>query len=221
LHAPSIGAFYESLDFIEKMVSTEINSATDNPLIFDNEVLSGGNFHGEPVALSLDLLNIILTKLSSFSERRVFRLLDEKLSELPAFLAEKPGLNSGLMILQYTAASLVSENKSLSFPSVDSIPTSANQEDYQSMGSISAIKCRRILKNAEKVVAIEFITACQALEFINEEPSPAVKKAYEVIRKHVKKLDEDKPLYKEIEKVANLIHNKEILKEVEKIVKIE
>ena len=215
------GAFYESLDFIEKMVSTEINSATDNPLIFDNEVLSGGNFHGEPVALSLDLLNIILTKLSSFSERRVFRLLDEKLSELPAFLAEKPGLNSGLMILQYTAASLVSENKSLSFPSVDSIPTSANQEDYQSMGSISAIKCRRILKNAEKVVAIEFITACQALEFINEEPSPAVKKAYEVIRKHVKKLDEDKPLYKEIEKVANLIHNKEIIKEVEKIVKIE
>ena len=213
------GAMYEALDFIKNIVTTEINSATDNPLIFDGEVISGGNFHGEPVAIALDLLNIILTKLSSFSERRIARLLDEKLSELPPFLAKDPGLNSGLMILQYIAASLTSENKSMAYPaSVDSIPTSANQEDYQSMGSIAARKCMQILKNAEKVVAIEYIVASQALDFFDLQPSPASKAAYNFIRKYVKAVEKDKAMYKEIEEVAKHVHEGNILKEVEKII---
>ncbi len=213
------GAMYEALDFIKGILEVEINSATDNPLIFENEVISGGNFHGEPVAIALDLLNIVLTKICSFSERRIYRLLDEKLSDLPPFLTKEPGLNSGLMILQYVAASLTSENKSMAYPaSVDSIPTSANQEDYQSMGSIGAIKCRKILRNAEKVIAIEYMVATQALDFIDLEPSPATKTAYKFIRKHVEKLREDRTLYKEIEKVSNLVHSGSILKEVEKVV---
>ncbi len=216
------GAMLESLKFIEKILSIEINSATDNPLVFDNDVISCGNFHGEPVAIALDLLNIILTKIASFSERRIARLIDEKISMLPPFLSYKPGINSGAMILQYVAASLTSENKSLAYPaSIDSIPTSANQEDYQSMGSVAARKTLQILKNSEKVIAIEFITASQALEFINEEPSIAARKAYEVIRKNIRKIEEDRPMYREIEKVAGLIHDGSIIKEVEKIVEME
>lgn len=216
--APQVfGAMYEALNFIKNILEVEINSATDNPLIFGEEVISGGNFHGEPIAIVTDLLNIILTKLSSFSERRVFRLLDKKLSDLPSFLSKMPGLNSGLMILQYVSASLTSENKSLVYPaSVDSIPTSANQEDYQSMGSISARKCLQILKNAEKVIAVEYIVASQALDFIDIEPSPASKTAYNLIRKSVKMLEEDRPMNDEIEKVADLIHRGLILREVER-----
>lgn len=216
--APQVfGAMYEALYFIKNIVEIEINSATDNPLIFGEEVISGGNFHGEPVAIAIDLLNIVLTKLSSFSERRVFRLLDKKLSGLPSFLTKMPGLNSGLMILQYVSASLTSENKSMAYPaSVDSIPASANQEDYQSMGSISARKCIQILKNAEKVIAIEYIVASQALDFINIEPSPASKIAHDLIRKNVKMMEEDRSMSDEIEKVADLVHRGIILKEVEK-----
>ncbi len=213
------GAMYEALDFIKKILEIEINSATDNPLIFGNEVISGGNFHGEPIAIALDLLNIVLTKICVFSERRVARLLDEKLSELPAFLAKEPGINSGLMILQYVSASLTSENKSMAYPaSVDSIPTSANQEDYQSMGSIAANKSIKILKNAEKVIAIEYIVATQALDFLDLEPSPASKKAHDFIRKYVDKIDEDRALYEEIEKISKFVHDGSILKEVEKVV---
>lgn len=209
------GAMIDSLSFIKSVIETEINSATDNPLIFENEIVSCGNFHGEPVAMALDLLNIILTKLSSFSERRIARMVDSKLSGLPPFLSTKPGLNSGMMIPQYVAASLVSENKNLSYPaSVDSIPTSANQEDYQSMGSIAARKTPVILKNAEHVIAIEFIVASQSLEFIDEKPSPAIKTAYNILRKYVPPLDEDRPLYKEIDKVAEVIKGGEIVKEL-------
>ncbi len=216
------GAMLDSLKFIEKILSIEINSATDNPLVFDENIISCGNFHGEPLAIPIDLLNIVLTKMASFSERRIARLIDEKLSMLPPFLSRKPGINSGAMILQYVAASLTSENKSLAYPaSVDSIPTSANQEDYQSMGSIGARKALQILRNSEKVIAIEFITASQALEFIDERPSPAIHKAYEAIRENVEELHEDRPMYGEIEKVAKLIHDGSILKEVEKIVKID
>ena len=212
------GAFYDSLDFVERILTVEINSATDNPLIFDNEVISGGNFHGEPVAIAIDLINIVLTKLSSFSERRIFRLLDEKLSNLPPFLAKDPGLNSGLMLLQYVAASLVSENKSLAYPaSVDSIPTSANQEDYQSMGSVGARKCMQIIKNAINVVAIEFIVASQALEFFDLSPSPATKAAYDVVRRYVDRVEKDRAMYGDVEKIANAIKAGEILQEVEKL----
>jgi len=216
------GAMIDYLSFIRKILEIEINSATDNPLVFENEVISCGNFHGEPIAIAIDLLNIILTKMASFSERRIARLIDEKLSGLPPFLSKKPGLNSGLMILQYVAASLVSENKSLAYPaSVDSIPTSANQEDYQSMGSIGARKLTQILRNTEKVIAIEYITASQALEFIEGEPGEATKVAYNVIRENVKEINEDRPMYKEIDRMAELLHDGKILNEVEKIVKME
>ena len=212
------GAFYEALDFVENILAIEINSATDNPLVFDNEVISGGNFHGEPVAIAIDLMNIVATKLSSFSERRIFRMLDEKLSSLPPFLAPEPGLNSGLMILQYVAASLTSENKSLAYPaSVDSIPTSANQEDYQSMGSVAARKCMQIIENATNVVAIEFIVASQALEFLDTSPSPASKAAYKTIRRYVAALERDRAMSEDIKKVAELIRNREILNEVERV----
>jgi len=211
------GAMYEALDFIHHILEVEINSATDNPLIFDGEVISGGNFHGEPVAIAMDMLNIVLTKISSFSERRIARMLDEKLSELPPFLAKEAGLNSGMMILQYTAASLTSENKSMSYPaSVDSIPTSANQEDYQSMGSIGARKCMQILENAEKVVAIEYIVASQALDFIKMDSSPAIESVRKIIRKNVKKLEGDRAMYEDIERVFQMLHNGEIIREVEK-----
>jgi len=211
------GAMYEALDFIHHILEVEINSATDNPLIFDGDVISGGNFHGEPVAIAMDMLNIVLTKISSFSERRIARMLDEKLSELPPFLAKEAGLNSGMMILQYTAASLTSENKSMSYPaSVDSIPTSANQEDYQSMGSIGARKCMQILENAEKVVAIEYIVASQALDFIKMDSSPAIESVRKIIRKNVKKLEGDRAMYEDIERVFQMLHNGEIIREVEK-----
>jgi len=216
------GAMSDYLQSIKKILEIEINSATDNPLVFDDDVISCGNFHGEPVAIAIDLLNIILTKMASFSERRIARLVDEKLSGLPPFLSKKPGINSGTMILQYTAASLTSENKSMAYPSsVDSIPTSANQEDYQSMGSIGAGKVMRILKNCERVIAIEFIVASQALEFIGEKPGKGVRRAYEVVRKKVRPIDEDRAMYKDIEKMALLVHEGKIVDEVEKEIKME
>ncbi|MEM2715675.1 MAG: histidine ammonia-lyase [Candidatus Thermoplasmatota archaeon] len=213
------GAIHEYLNFLRKIIEIEINSVTDNPLIFENFALSGGNFHGEPVAISLDLLNILLTKIGNFSERRIFRLLDEKLSGLPAFLIKEPGINSGMMILQYVAASLASENKSMAYPaSVDNIPTSANQEDYQSMGSIGARKCIQIIKNTRKIIAIEYIVASQALDFFELKPSLASSKAKEIIRKYVKELKEDRAMYEDIEKIEKVVHSGEIVKEVEKIV---
>ncbi|KAA0002835.1 MAG: histidine ammonia-lyase [Thermoplasmata archaeon] len=210
------GAIWDSLNYAKKMVEIEINSATDNPLIFD-EVISGGNFHGEPMAIILDLMNITITKLGSFAERRMARLLDTHLSGLPPFLAQKPGLNSGLMILQYVAASLVNENKSLAYPSsVDSIPTSANKEDYQSMGSTSALKSMRIIKNTEKIIAIEFLTACQALDFHELKASKASQIAYDLIRKKASMVQEDRPLYEDISTIANMVHSGEIVNAVEK-----
>ena len=213
------GAFHEYLNFLKKIVETEINSVTDNPLIFENFALSGGNFHGDALAISLDLLNILLTKMGNFSERRIFRLLDAKLSGLPAFLIKESGINSGMMILQYVAASLASENKSLAYPaSVDNIPTSANQEDYQSMGSIGARKCMQIIKNTRKIIAIECIVASQALDFFKLKASPASMKAKEIVRKYVKELKEDRAMYEDIEKIEKVIKSGEIVREVEKIV---
>ena len=213
------GAMYEVLDFIHHILQVEINSATDNPLIFDGDVISGGNFHGEPVALAMDMLNIVLTKISSFSERRIARMLDEKLSELPPFLAKEPGLNSGMMILQYTAASLTSENKSMAYPaSVDSIPTSANQEDYQSMGSVGARKCMQILENAERVVSIEYIVASQAIDLIGMNSSPPIMAVHGLIRKHVKTLARDRAMYGDIERIALLLHHGMLLEKAEEAV---
>ncbi len=162
------GAARDTIEFCTKQVSIEINSATDNPLIFprDNTHLEGGNFHGEPLALACDFLTIALSEFASIAERRVERMVNGQLSGLPKFLSEDGGLNSGMMIAQYTAASLVSENKVLSHPaSVDSIPTSANQEDHNSMGSIAAQKCYLVLENVWRVAAIELLVACQAIDF--------------------------------------------------------
>ncbi|MBC7080739.1 MAG: histidine ammonia-lyase [Thermoplasmatales archaeon] len=213
------GAMHEYLSFLRKMLEIEINSVTDNPLIFENFALSGGNFHGEPLAILIDILNILLTKMGNFSERRIFRLLDKNLSGLPAFLIKEPGINSGMMILQYVAASLASENKSMAYPSsVDNIPTSANQEDYQSMGSIGARKCLQIMKNTRKIIAIEYIVASQALDFFELSPSKASKRAKEIVRKYVKELKEDRAMYEDIEKIEKVIQNGEIVREVEKIV---
>jgi histidine ammonia-lyase len=161
------GACHDVLDFVESIFENEINSVTDNPTIFPDtgEVLSGGNFHGEPLALALDQLAIALSEIASISERRIYKLISGNRG-LPAFLVAKPGLNSGFMIAQYTAASIVSQNKQLCTPaSVDTIDSSNGQEDHVSMGANAATKALRVVENLEKVLAIELLLATQALEF--------------------------------------------------------
>ena len=161
------GASKDAIKYVEDKVNIEMNSATDNPLIFEDtkDVISGGNFHGQPMALSFDFLGIALSELANVSERRLERLVNPALSKLPGFLSENGGLNSGFMIVQYSAAALVSENKILAHPaSVDSIPSSANQEDHVSMGTIAARKAREILENTRKVLAMELFAACQAID---------------------------------------------------------
>jgi len=220
------GASRDAIDYVYDKVSIEINSANDNPLIFpeDGIHLEGGNFHGQPMALAMDFLAIALSELANISERRIERLVNGSLSGLPRFLTPNGGLNSGLMIAQYTAASLVSENKVLAHPaSVDSIPTSANQEDHNSMGSISAQKAWRVLKNTQTVLAIELLCASQGMDFAstlkNKKPLKAGKgteAAYQFVRKHIKHLDRDRVLYDDIQKVLGLVLDGSILPEVEK-----
>lgn len=211
-----LGACLDSINYVENVLDIEINSSTDNPLIFDNEVLSGANFHGEPVALALDFLAIAISEIASISERRIARLVDKNLNEgLPAFLVADSGFNSGYMIPQYTAAALVSENKYLSHPSsVDSIPTCANQEDHVSMGTNSARKLRDIVFNVKNVLAIEFITVCQALDFTNKSFSTVSKQIYEEIRFEVKFYKEDREHYKDIERITNLIDSEILIKKI-------
>ena len=209
------GASRDAIDYVYDKVSIEINSANDNPLIFpDDQIhLEGGNFHGQPIALAMDFISIALSGLASISERRIERLVNGSLSGLPRFLTDSGGLNSGLMVAQYTAASLVSENKVLAHPaSVDSIPTSANQEDHNSMGSISAQKAWRVLKNAQTVLAIELLCACQGLDFarILEGRKPlkagaGIEAAYQFIRKYIKHLKEDRILYDDIQTALKLV----------------
>ena len=203
-----IGASLEAIWYAEDVLDVEMNSATDNPLFFpeDQMVISGGNFHGQPVALAMDFLGLAAHELGSFSERRTARLVDEKLSGLPAFLTRHGGVGSGLMVPQYVAASIVSENKVLVHPaSADSIPTSANQEDHNSMGTIAAWKARQIVENCGRVIAIEMITAAQGLDFIHLSSSPGIEKVKAVLRKEVPALEEDRSLGAEIEKVAQMI----------------
>jgi len=213
------GASRDTLAHVKRVVETEMNSATENPLIFPNgQMMSGGNFHGQPVALAMDFWAIALTEFSSISERRVERMVNPVLSGLPSFLIEEGGLNSGFMIAQYTAASLVSENKVLAHPaSVDSIPTSANKEDHVSMGTIAARKAGQVLENVKQVAAIELLCAVQALDlFTNLKPGKGTLAAYKLIRRHVKPMKRDRELAPDIETVADLIDNEEILKAVEK-----
>jgi len=214
------GASRDTLTHVKRVVETEMNSATENPLVFPNgQVMSGGNFHGQPVALAMDFLAIALAEFASISERRVERMVNPMLSGLPSFLIEEGGVNSGFMIVQYTAAALVSENKVLAHPaSVDSIPTSGNKEDHVSMGTIAARKAGQVLENVKQVAAIELLCAAQALDlFTNLKPGKGSLAAYKVIRRHVKHMKRDRELAPDIATVAGLIDNGDILKAVEKI----
>jgi histidine ammonia-lyase len=224
-----LGAARDAIAYARTVVTVEINSATDNPLVFPEEeiCLSGGNFHGQPISLAMDLLGIALTMVGNISERRIARLLDEKLSNgLPAFLIPsqaKTGLNSGLMTVQYSAAALASENKVLAHPAcVDSIPTSANFEDFVSMGNTAAQKALQILENTEYIVAIELLCATQAAEFRSPKKlGKGTKIAHSAVRKTVPPLKEDRALSDDIEKIRETIKNRTILSEIEKTVKIE
>ena len=180
-------------------------------------MISGGNFHGQPVAAALDYLAIAITSLASISERRIDRMVNPYFSELPAFLSPRSGLNSGFMLAQVTAAALVSENKVLSHPaSVDSIPTSANKEDHVSMGPIAARKAAAAIDNARLVLAIEMMAAAQALDFLKPlRPASAVEAAHGALRRHVRRLTRDRVLGPEIETIAALIESGEILRAAE------
>ena len=214
------GATKDTLRYVLEKVEIEMNSVTDNPVIFTEEdhVISGGNFHGQPMALTFDYLGIAMAEVANASERRIERLVNPQLSGLPAFLTEKGGLHSGFMIAQYSAAALVSENKVLAHPaSVDSIPSSANQEDHVSMGTIAARKARDIVFNSSRVLGIELMAAAQALEFHeNKELGVGTKPAYDTLREVLSPLKEDRILYKDINTSSELIDNEKILKAVEK-----
>ena len=203
------GASKDAVRRILETLEIEMNSATDNPLIFPDtgEVISGGNFHGQPVALAMDYLKTALAEIGSISERRINRMLDAHLSDLPPFLTAYPGVDSGLMITQYTAAALVSENKVLAHPAcVDSIPTSANQEDHVSMGTIAARQAREILENVRHVVAIEMLVATQGLDFLRPlAPGNGVQAAYQAIRSEVPHLEEDRVPADDIQTVYQML----------------
>ncbi|MGL5355744.1 MAG: histidine ammonia-lyase [Cetobacterium sp.] len=214
------GASKDALNYIKDKVEIEMNAVTDNPIIFplQNEVLSGGNFHGQPVALPFDFLGIALAEMANISERRLERLVNPSLNnDLPAFLVNNGGVNSGFMIVQYSAASLVSENKVLAHPaSVDSIPSSANQEDHVSMGTIAARKAAEILGNVRKVVAMEILGACQGIDLRKvEKLGKGTQKAYELVREVVEFYDKDRVMYIDIEKVEELIKSNKIVEKVE------
>jgi histidine ammonia-lyase len=214
------GASKDAVFYAKNVLETEMNASTNNPLIFpeSRDFLLGGNFHGQPIALAMDFLCMGVSEFANISERRIERLVNPKLSGLPAFLIRDGGLNSGFMIAQYVAAALVSENKILSHPAcVDSIPTSANKEDHVSMGTISARKCREIIKNAEQVIAIELLCGAQALDlFTNMKPGEGTLAAYTVIRNAVPHLDADRILHIDIDAVKQLMRNNKILEAVEK-----
>ena len=204
------GASYDALKHILDIVIREMNAVTDNPLIFADqaEAISAGNFHGQPLALAFDYLAIAMAELANISERRLERMVNPQLSQgLPAFLVKKPGLNSGFMIVQYTAAALVSENKVLAHPaSVDSIPSSANQEDHVSMGSISARKAKTIIDHAYQVIAMEIMTACQAIDFRGSDKLGIhTKKFYDRVRKEIPFIECDTIMHPYLVKIKELI----------------
>ncbi len=215
--APQVhGASRDLLGQVETTVAIEINAATDNPLVLVDEgmVVSNGNFHGQPLAFGLDTLAIAVAELANISERRVERLVNPSLSEgLPPFLTREGGLNSGFMIPQYVAAALVSENKSLCHPaSVDSIPTSAGQEDHVSMGNAAGLKALRVLANTELALAIELLAGAQAIEFLAPlEPAPGVRATHDAVREHSERVREDRSLSDDIERVAGAIRDGSIL----------
>ncbi len=203
------GAVRDALDHALTVLAREMNSATDNPLVFpeDDAILSGGNFHGAPLGYAYDYAALVLADLASISERRLERLVNPDLSGLPAFLIREPGVSSGYMMLQVTVAALVSENKILAHPaSVDSVPTSANKEDHVSMGMTAALKLRDVVDNAEIALAAEILAACQALEFRKPlQPGAGTGRAYALVREFVPPLERDRPVSPDIEAVRRLI----------------
>jgi histidine ammonia-lyase len=209
--APQVhGASRDILDYVDATVSVELNAATDNPLVLveDEMIVSAGNFHGQPLAFALDALAMAVAELASISERRVERLVNPALSDgLPPFLVEVGGLNSGFMIPQYVAAALVSENKVLAHPaSVDSIPTSAGQEDHVSMGNAAGLKALRVLDNAERALAIELLAGTQAIEFLAPlQPGEGVRAVHDAVRALSPRLTEDRSLSADIEVVAEAV----------------
>ena len=197
-----------------------MNAVTDNPIIFKEtmEGISGGNFHGQPMALAFDFLGIALSELANISERRLERLVNPNIGNFPAFLVKKGGLNSGFMIVQYSAAALVSENKVLAHPaSVDSIPSSAGQEDHVSMGTIAARKAAEILGNVRRVLAMELMCACQAVDLLGgqEKLGKGTAPAYRAIRAVCDTLEDDRPLYEDINRCEAVIQDGSLLRAVE------
>ena len=223
------GACHDAVKYARWVVEIELNAATDNPLIFVDEVtgqvdvLSGGNFHGEPLAIAFDYLALAMTELGNMAERRLTRLTDSASNRhvLPDFLTREGGLNSGLMLVQYTAAALASENKSLTHPaSADTIPTSANWEDHVSNGPIAARQARRVLRNVETILAIELLAAGQGIDF-RREVMPGARLgrgtavAYRLIRERVPFLEQDAVMYPYIEQIRQLVASGELRRVVE------
>jgi histidine ammonia-lyase len=203
------GAVRDALDYARRTFEIEMNSATDNPLVFagEGDVISGGNFHGQPLATALDLMALALTQLGGISERRIDRMVNPLTSDLPPFLTMSPGLESGFMLAQVTAAALASENKILAHPaSADSIPTSGNKEDYVSMGMAAALKLRPLLSNLTAILAIELLAACQAIDLLAPlRTGRLAEKAKAVLRALSSPLTQDRPLHKDIARVARLV----------------
>jgi histidine ammonia-lyase len=218
--APQVhGAVRDALRHAESVITTEINSSTDNPLIFpeEKETISAGNFHGEPIGLVMDYLTAAVSEIGSISERRIEQMINPVFSQAPAFLVKEKGLNSGFMIAHVTAASIASENKTLCFPAtVDSIPTSAGKEDHVSMGTTAARKCAQVVDNTVKIICMEIFTAMQAIDFRKPLiPGAGVKAAYELIRKTVPFMEKDRFMYPMFE---NVLKNEYlIVEEVEKV----
>ena len=205
------GAVRQVIGHVAEVLTVELNAVTDNPLVMaDGDIVSGGNFHGQPIAFALDYLAIGLSELASISERRIEQMVNPHLSVgLPAFLTPDVGLNSGFMIAQVTAAALVSENKRLAVPaSVDSIPSSANREDHVSMGTHAAVKARAVLENVETVLGVELLCACQGIEFRRpHRSSPALEAVQAVLRARVPKLERDRVLYLDMRAAAELVRD--------------
>jgi histidine ammonia-lyase len=214
------GACRQTLQHASEVISLELNAVTDNPLIFveSGEVISGGNFHGEALALCMDYLAMGVAEICNISERRIEKMMNPTFSDLPAFLTVSSGLNSGLMIAHVTAAALVSENKGLCHPaSVDSVPTSTDKEDHVSMGVTAGRKLHEVIDNAKSVLAIELLCNTQAIDFQRPlKSSNALEEVHQLIRKHVNKIEDDRIFFKDINNIIKLINSGEIVLAAEK-----
>jgi histidine ammonia-lyase len=214
--APQVlGAVADALAYIEGAFERELDAVTDNPLVFpgDGDILSGGNFHGQPLSLPLDHLALAACELASFSERRTYALLSPSYAGLPPFLTPKPGLSSGLMIAQYAAAALVNESQVLAHPAgAGSIPTSAGQEDFNSMGALAALKARTAIENAAQVIATELVCAVQGLEFHRPlRSTDALEHAAAKVRGYVPRVEEDRSLAAELASLAEALRTGEVV----------